>query len=158
MSVGGVMPTEELDLFFPKPKAFYSLFSLGGRKYGFLGGCCSGGLAPGSEWHCLLPPSVPALHAARSSAVGSLFESVFCHVLLPFCSSFVRAGSCLAVHKLIILAFWLCDPLLDSHVCQACLREFSPTDTGCIRCQEQLRLWKHHWTGQATYSCRKWHN
>lgn len=58
---------------------------------------------------------------------GSQFSLSLFSVMsyLPFCSSFVRAGSCLAVCKLIVLAFWLCDPLLSSHIYQACLRVFS---------------------------------
>lgn len=84
MSVGGVMLIEDLDLvfFFPKQRHFIVCLLLGEENGVFWVGCCSGVL--GLDHTPCFPPPVPALHPAQSLAVGSLSESVFCHVLLAF--------------------------------------------------------------------------
>lgn len=78
-------------------------------------------------------------------------ESGFCHVILPFRPCLSGSVAVLQhMNWLVLILLLLCNPLLDSHMFQAWLGVFPPSDVGCVGHQEQLRLRKRHWTGQAT--------
>lgn len=78
-------------------------------------------------------------------------ESGFCHVILPFRPCLSGSVAVLQhMNWLFLILLLLCNPLLDSHMFQAWLGVFPPSDVGCVGHQEQLRLQKRHWTGQAT--------